>query len=442
MGSQIGICKGTEWVAAAQESLFVFDIRTNLIVQQAGQTLDTDIDCKVGYYEPGRPRYYEYELKLMNARVSHFGTFSSSGYAGANVRLGVRQPFNLPLEDWPALFDNNFALQWEIAVNTLEMAPGDSVVARVVVPQLEQLVPVKVRARPNQVVRFEGENVSVRVLELVELSQVMYISHDGRLLRSEDPRQKIIVQRVEKGSLAEVERASFWDNLQRRAGPYLLLLAFAALWAAVIGWRNELRFDAFAVFVAGAAIYWASIQVLDPLQEFYFSIAINPRSPASNTYVTLLGSALLFAVIEQIAILIPIAIAHFLPYKKKLPIYIAIGAACGAGFGLMQSANLTSFMPDGAVASGELLFQKLGLVGISAVSGALFGLFLGVTASIWFYLIPIGMKGIQNWLAAFLQKGSLSQGEYIVVTLLVAAMMLSLYYWLRYRKFGVDKERR
>lgn len=440
IGTQVGVCRGIEWVEATRETLFVFDMTTNLITQQGGRNIETEITSKACYRKVGVPRYYEFNLKLMNATVSQHGTFSRNGYAGVTTRFGVRQPFNVQLDSWPALFDNNFALQWELAMNMLELPPGDTVIARLVVPQLGEMIPTTIIARPNQVVRFEGENVSVRVLELSELSQILYIAHDGKLLRAQDPKQGITVQRVESGELARVEKPSFFVTLSNRAGPYLLLFGFAAVWAGVIGWRNELRFDAASLFIIGAALYWLSLEIAEPLQQQYFALAINPNSP-SNTYMTLLGSALLFALVEQIAILIPIAGSHFLPYKKKLPVYIAIGAACGAGFGLMQSANLTTFTLDGAVVSGELLFQKFGLIGVNAGCGALFGLFLGLRSSFWYYLIPIGIKTFQNWLAAFLQKGSLSQGEYIVVTLLVAVGTVFLFYWLKIKHFRVDKKR-
>ncbi len=442
IGSETAVCLGKQWVEATQETLYVFSMETNSVLEHGGRALDTKFTSKACYLGNGLPRYYEYTLKLMNATVSQYGTFSPQGYSGVTTRFGVREPFNLPLKKWPILFDNSFAMQWELAMYLLNLPPGDSASTNAVIPQLNQMMPVRIISRPNQVMRFEGENVSVKVLDLVDLNQVLYIAQDGKLLRAVDPKQNIVVQRVKTGTVAQVERPSFWGTIENRAGPYALLLLFSLACAAILGWRHELRFDALALFIVGALLYWGSLKLLEPLQQAYFSFTINPQSPSSNIYMTLLGSALLFAIVEQIAILIPTLIAFLLPYKKRLAVCIAIGAACGAGFGLMQAINLTGFTASGAAVSGQLLVQKLGLIGISAGCGAFFGLFLGGKAGFWFYLIPVGIKGLQNWLAAFVQKGSLSEGEYIVVTLLVAGLTLFLFYWLRFTRFAVDKKRR
>ncbi len=442
IGTQQAICAGTQWIAATEESLYVFNMETHAVFQRQGKTLDTELKSKACYYDTGLPRHYEYDLSIMNANVSHYGTFARDGYSGVTTRFGVRQPFNLPLESWPALFDNNFALEWELAMNMMDLAPGDSLVARVVIPQISQMVPVQVVARENQVVKFEGENVAVRVLELIELSQVLYIAHDGKLIRAVDPKQNTIVQRLASGVQAKVERPSFFATVSSRAGGYSLLLLFAAAWAVLFGWRRQLRADSLLVFVGGALLYWLAIVILEPLQQLYFSFALNPSSPSSNTYMTLLGSALVFAIIEQLAILLPVAGVHFAPYRKNPAIYIAIGAACGAGFGFMQSVNLTAFAADGSILSGDLMLQKFGLIGISAASGALFGLFISVRASFWFYLIPVGIKTLQNWTAAFLQKGALDQKGYVIITLAVAVATVLLFYWLRVRLSTADKKRR
>ena len=110
---------------------------------------------------------------------------------------------------------------------------------------------------------------------------------------------------------------------------------------------------------------------------------------------------------------------------------MALGAACGAGFGFMQGINLTAFAPDGSILVKSDLFQKLFLIGINTGTGALIAMFLFSRSVFGYYLIPIGIKTLINWMPAFLQKGIIGPGFHAFFTFFLAAGTLVLAFRLR-----------
>lgn len=81
------------------------------------------------------------------------------------------------------MLDNNFALQWEMALYPVRRQPGDTLTAETMIPQLGRLITITLLVLPNEELSFSGERVAVRVLRLSEVNQTLYITHDGKLLR-------------------------------------------------------------------------------------------------------------------------------------------------------------------------------------------------------------------------------------------------------------------
>ncbi len=433
IGNQRAECLG--WRQTDDDSLVYFTMTTKSIFERSGRTLDLDVTSEIGYRPNGLPRRYDFELKLLNATVTHTGTFTGKEYFGKSVRLGVDQPFSIPTQRWPILLDNNFALQWEIAMYLINREPGDSVFVDAMIPQLNQLLPLRITVMPNERLSFGGEDLRVRVLRLDPVNQVFYIDDAGRLLKAVDKANEITVTRLAAGESAQIERRSFFALLFDRFPNYLILAALAAAWM-VFYCRKEWRAPAVAiVFLAGIGLYWLSIQILPAIQSAYFGFAINPRSPSASVYLTLLGSALIFALVELIAIVIPVAAAYTIRPFKNAAVAIAIGAACGIGYGVMQAMNLTAFLPDGSLQYKADLIHKFASIGINGICGAMFGIILGGRLQAVYYLIPIGFKTLFNWEGVFLQKGVLTIPQHGVIGLLVA-IAAAVVLWLLSRRLG------
>jgi RsiW-degrading membrane proteinase PrsW (M82 family) len=175
------------------------------------------------------------------------------------------------------------------------------------------------------------------------------------------------------------------------------------------------------------------LQLLTPLQNAYFGMAFDPRAASSSIYIVLLGSAFLFALVEELTKFVCVFLRSLLKMGHNLRLGIALGVACGAGFALMQAANLLAFTPSGAAAVPADLVQKFLSIGLNTATGALIG-FLIIARWPWaFYLIPIGIKTLFNWLPFFVQKGSLRPASYSLLTFVLTALTLVALYLL-YRR--------
>ncbi len=432
IGTQRATCSGYRMT---EDSLLIFNMETKSVIERGGRSFDMDVSCEAAYRTNGLPREYKFDLKLLNAKVTSEGRFTGKEYMGNTTRIGVTTPFSVPLQRWPVLFDNNFALQWEIAMYAIKRSPGDTLTVEAMIPQMNQLVPFSVLVQPNETMVYGGENWRVKVLHLNQANQTLYIDESGRLLKAVDKAAGFSVIRLAPGESAQITRVSVWTLISNRLPGYLLITALALAWFVALGWKEASKPFGWVAFVAAAALYWLSLQALMPVQNAYFGWAIDPRSGGGNTYVTLFGSALIFAIFEMAAIALPVIALYFLKRMDGVKIAIAFGAAAGAGFGLMQAANLMQFTDDGSILMRIDALQKICLIGVCAACGALIAVVIAARLPAHYYLIPIGIKTVLNWTAAFVQKGALSQSSQVFISFLIAAVGVLVLILIR-REFG------
>ncbi len=152
------------------------------------------------------------------------------------------------------------------------------------------------------------------ILQISPANQTLYIDESGRLLRAVDKVSGISVIRQAPGESAEIVRQSIWTMISNRLPGYLILLAMALGWFVALGYSGIKLPQTWAALVIAGGLYWLSLQVLMPIQNAYFAWAIDPRSGSGNTYIMLLGSALIFAIIELAAMALPI-VAFYLIKK-------------------------------------------------------------------------------------------------------------------------------
>ncbi|MCX6833303.1 MAG: hypothetical protein NT028_14465, partial [candidate division Zixibacteria bacterium] len=216
IGTQHAVCNG--WQTNGTDSILVFEMKTKTVYARGGKTFDLDVTCVVGYLPTGLPKSYQYTLNLLSAEVNHKGEFTDSTYSGSTVRMGVTQPVLYKTRRHAVVFDNNFALQWEIAVRpVIRLGIGDSVVAETVIPQLNQAMVFTVHSLPDEMITYGGKQISVRTFKVDPANQILYFDGSGRLLKAYDPVQKITIRRLAIGEKVEIASESwfalFWIRL-------------------------------------------------------------------------------------------------------------------------------------------------------------------------------------------------------------------------------------
>lgn len=245
--------------------------------------------------------------------------------------------------------------------------------------------------------------------------------------------QGITIRRLTADETAAIDKPSLLSLIAARLPSYALLFGAAIIWLAAFNLRQGVQWQMVAAFFLGAILYWASLEILEPLQTAYFGAVLNPRSPPAGFTIVLLGSAAVFGVVEMLAVFLPVFLVTRIHRSVSPQRLAAVGAACGVAFGLMQAANLTQFTAHGAVASTALLLQGFALIGLLAVAGALIGLILASNLPLTLLVIPPAAKIIVNWLASFIQNRGLSTGAFAALSWLVLIGLLIWFFWLRAR---------
>jgi hypothetical protein len=292
---------------------------------------------------------------------------------------------------------------------------------------MSQLSFLKIYAQPEEKFDFDGQSIPVRVFKIIPANEMFYIDHQGRLMKAFDLAQQISVVRLAEGKEATIARRSLIGVYRDRLPGYFALLIVAAIWFVGFGYGQVKRLDLYVLFLVGALLYWLSLLLLNPIQKLYFGFALDPANPTSS-YVFLFGFALIIGVVEEASKYVPILSRSLIAKSFDLRLALSIGAACGAGFGFLQAANLTAFNGDGTLLIRSDLFQKFFLIGINAGTGAFLALLIASKKPFAYYLIPIGLKTLFNWLIVFVQKGIMTSGLYTFMTIFFAAVIIVLDY--------------
>ncbi len=437
IGTQHAVCKG--WSTNGTDSLMMFTMETKSVYSRGGKSFDMDVACEVGYLPIGLPKTYKYTLKLLNVSVSHSGEFGDSIYSGHTERMGVSQPMMFNTKHWAMLFDNNFALQWELALRPVLAEMRDSAAIVAVIPQLNRATILRVYGIPDDKIVFDGSEMSVKAVRVDPVNQQLYFDRAAKLMKAYDPVQKITVRLLPGGEKAEIATESWVDVFMRRLPIFGLLALFTIVWSLPMVYRNFKRIDVAILFVAGAALFWLSLEILKPIQTTYFGMVLDPKGNSGNVYLLMLGSALLFAFVEELTKFGSLMVRMLLGVKHSPKLGIVLGAACGAGFALMQAAYLAPYSATGGVPAGDLV-QKFFLIGLNIATGALIGFVMLSRLKASFYLIPLLFKTIFDWLAIFVQKGDMRPSTYTFLSFLLAAVALTILYFL-YRVFSADETR-
>ncbi|MCK4856600.1 MAG: hypothetical protein KAT58_01385 [candidate division Zixibacteria bacterium] len=430
-GTQDVTCLG--WQVIENESLYVFQMKSTTRLTQAGRGIDIVITSQAGYLADGRPRDYQYQIDVLGRTVKHRGGFTGKDYFGSTTRFGVDQPFLIPTTGWPILFDSNFGLQWEIVARGFTLEVGDSMILAAMIPQLDTLVNLKVTALPSSKYLYDGKQLPVRVYRIDPVNQLLYIDQQGRLLRAYDTVERNVVRRLSADQVAEISSEPLFDTLFKRLPVYALIFAFGLAWLLVLARRRLMRLDVIALLLLGGILYWPSLKLVTYVALLFERYLASPFSPQAGSYLILFVLALLIALGEELTKFVLIWLRTIIKSVRDSGQAVALGAAVGAGFGLVQAAYLTNFAPDGSILVTADLFQRFFVIGVNAGTGALIGLLLVARKQPLYFLIPLGIKTILGWLFAFVQKGVAGADFYHLTTAVICvATLVTIYLLYRY----------
>ena len=87
------------------------------------------------------------------------------------------------------------------------------------------------------------------------------------------------------------------------------------------------------------------------------------------------------------------------------------------------------------------LWQRFFTIGLNTLTGAMLGLFLHSRRTLWYYLLPLGLKALNGWLFVFVQRGSMKMELYYFFTGVICLVAGGLLIWL-YLRTGSGQSQR
>jgi hypothetical protein len=210
----------------------------------------------------------------------------------------------------------------------------------------------------------------------------------------------------------------------RRPGPWLVLIAGAALFAPGIAWIQV----PLQTLVGNAMIRWLGILTYQN-QIFFTGIPV----------------VLLSGLVQEGAKLLPVSV-HWWSHRRELTprFALTLGAMSGVGFGILES----QWVLNSIFASGWSFetFQVYGFLGIAGFwerfftiafhtsSAALAGWGLSRGYGWQFYLLVSFLHFLLNYTVIFFQKGLISTIQVEIIIAAIGVILYAVVSWLRYRK--------
>jgi RsiW-degrading membrane proteinase PrsW (M82 family) len=165
----------------------------------------------------------------------------------------------------------------------------------------------------------------------------------------------------------------------------------------------------------------------------------------NQIWFTAVPLVLLSGLVQEGAKLLPVVVYWLIRHRKIEPVLgLTTGAVVGSGFGIFEAQwVLNTIFASGWSWNLALTYGFLGFAGfwerfftvgfhISSTALASWGLSKGLG---WqFYLIASVLHFLLNYTVIFFQKGLLDTIQIEVVIAIIAAILFSIVFWLRWRK--------
>ncbi len=276
---------------------------------------------------------------------------------------------------------------------------------------------------------------SVYVIELTSpQNMTLYYSKDRKLQKIDIPDYKMkvyldtVINEVNelpiRSTVSVSKSISFIPNYL----VFLLISLISLLMFLGKGYRWKETYIAFAL---GGIAYFIIPYTQFPVQSYFFKQFILPAFQ-SGQFSYLQGSLPSVAggiIQESLKIILIFVILRLL--KPKSYQLIAIGAAVGAGFGLIESSYLATLSGNNELFSW-LLLEKSSLIKFHSGSGALLGWAMSKSFS---DLMKIGaittlINSFMRFLPVFVQQNVLSFELINLIVAFLAVMFLSISLWI------------
>ncbi len=390
----------------------LFEMDANLDMTSVGHDIKTERTCSLFCTAAGLPLRYVADYKVGTSAYSIEAVIQQGVFKGSADGIGLDSTFEIIIPPETYLCDNDFIAQWQMVFANLDLQLGDTHSVDILIPEDIRRVPLSLVVIGTELVAVGNESVLCTVVKAERINYRFYVGPDRKLHRVVEPRQGLVIDLMpssETDTETSAQAGTFWRTFPRRALIWTVYAVWGLIFLAFLGKDGISRFDLWAVLAVAGAAFGLVFVVQAPVQrEIAKSVFTAIGSKGAGMYIGAFVTALVSGTFQEALKIAPTWLNWYrLEQKPNLRLMMALGAAAGAGFGVVEACWLTG----GAFAAGHVglvspvIWERLITIFFHVGTGALLGYGVGRRQLWQYWLLTAVLHTFASFLVVFLMQG-------------------------------------
>gem|GEM_PF-4421027 len=398
--------------AAGIGVICLFEMDVNLDMTSVGHDFKTERTCSLFCSAAGLPLRYAANYRINESTYSIDAVIQQGIFRGSSEGIGLDSTFEISIPPGTYLCDNDFIAQWQMVFADLDLQPGDTHTVDILIPEDIKRVPIDLVVIGTEPVAVGKESVLCSVVKAERINYRFYVGPDRKLRRVVEPRQGLVIDLMPSGESdteTSAQGGTFWQTFPRRALIWAVYAVWGMIFLAFFGKHRVSRLDLWAVLAVAGAAFGLVFAVQAPVQrEIAKTVFTAIGSKGAGIYIGAFITALVSGTFQEALKLAPVWLNWYrFEHKPNLRLMIALGAAAGAGFGVVEACWLTG----GAYAAGHVglvspvIWERLVTIFFHVGTGALLGYGVGRRQLWQYWLLAAALHTFANFTVVFLRQG-------------------------------------
>jgi RsiW-degrading membrane proteinase PrsW (M82 family) len=365
-GQQVGRQWNQLLVGTETDSGQSYELRfkLNLDLSAIGQPTEMEMEGGLTLTQEGRPLSYELDVSVDEEKQGLKATFAGDQVLATVTKGGRESEHRMPFSPDIFVVDNNMIGQWGLMLGLLPLKVGQKMNQKIFIPQALSEMDIQVDVTGVEEVAVGGIQEEAFACHIAPLGEICWVTMDGRMVRLEDPKQSLVVTLLSVQGEAPPEPSSqdsfFLRTLPHRAAGYLIYLIAALASLALLGRKRLARWDLWVLLAAGGGLFPLALNLQVPLQRLYMRwMVVSGVQRGLSIFVLGIGTVVLSGIIQEFFKFLPVFLRlRFTATTVDHRTALALGAAVGAGFGLLEAILITGNALALGIISPWAIFER------------------------------------------------------------------------------------
>jgi hypothetical protein len=390
----------------------LFEMDVNLDMTSVGHDFKTERACSLFCSAAGFPLRYVVDYRVGTTASSIDAVIQRGVFRGSADGIGLDSTFEINIPPETYLCDNDFIAQWQMVFADIDLQPGDTHTVDILIPEDMRRVPISLVVIGTEPVAVGNESVLCTVVSAERINYRFYVGPDRKIHRVVEPRQGLVIDLMPSGESdteTSAQTGTFWRTLPRRALIWTVYAVWGLIFLAFLGRDGMSRLDSWAVLAVAGGAFGLVFAVQAPVQrEVAKTVFTAIGARGVGIYIGAFITALVSGTFQEALKMAPVWLNWYrLEQKPNLGLMMALGAAAGAGFGVVEACWLTG----GAYAAGHVglvspvIWERLVTVFFHVGTGALLGYGVGRKQLWQYWLLAATLHTFASFTVVFLRQG-------------------------------------